>query len=239
MGTVPKNDLDQITYFEEHLPIWTANAAQIGLLPAQVTAFSALVTAARNQFNAAQAIRSASKAQTVNFHIKLDAMNEGGSDLIRTIRAYADLQNDPTVFVKAEIPPPATPSPVGPPGTPTDYTCTLNPTGLLTIKWKCANPAGGPGTVYEVRRCIGPVDSQSVWTLLGTSGKREYTDTTLPALSSDNAAGVTYEVTAVRSTSRGQPSQYMVRFANGSAQGSQQSSASSQSGGENEMKIAA
>ena len=45
-------------------------------------------------------------------------------------------------------------------------------------------------------------------TFLGTSGNRTFTDTTLPA----GSRGVIYQVTAVRSTRRGESGQFNVNF---------------------------
>lgn len=204
MSLLPDTIIGQIEFCEEHLPIWTANATQIGLLPAQVTAFGTAVTAARTQYNAAVAARAAAKNQTANMHQKLDTMNGQCADLVRIIRAYANVQNDPNVYIKAEIPAPPTPQPVPAPGTPGDFTVSINELGAIRIDWKCANPTSAIGTVYEVSRRIGSPE-ESEFTFVGNTGKKFFEDTTLPSGSAGGPFGVTYSVTGVRSTLRGNP----------------------------------
>ena len=97
------------------------------------------------------------------------------------------------------------------------------------LKWKCANPVGSVGTLYEVRRKTGT----SAFTLLSTEGTREFTDESLPA----GATGVTYEITARRTTVRGMPAQFNVNFGVGSGGGIFITSVTE--GGETGMKMAA
>jgi len=210
MAVVPTDRLDKIEFYEAHVTPWTTNAAAIGLTAAQMTAFSPLVTAARAAYNAAEAARQASKAATQNFYDKVRAMHAGpgaGADLIQLIKATAQTKNDPNVYVLAQIPAPAAPSVTPPPGTPFDFTVGLLQNGAVELKWKCNNPSGTQGTIYEVRRRIG----NGAWTFAGATGTRSFTDETLPSGSSP----ATYQVTAVRSTSRGNPSQFTVSFGSG------------------------
>ena len=50
--------------------------------------------------------------------------------------------------------------------------------GALIMKWKCANPAGSSGTVYQVFRRIGGTGE---FTYLGGCGTKEFIDATIPA----------------------------------------------------------
>jgi hypothetical protein len=76
--------------------------------------------------------------------------------------------------------------------------------GVLQLKWRCNNPPATAGTMYEVFRQEGSGPAVS----LGLSGKRSFTDTTIPA----GAAALTYSIVAVRSTARGIPAQFNVQF---------------------------
>lgn len=96
---------------------------------------------------------------------------------------------------------PATPGTLPPPGTPFDFTVSLMQSGALELKWKCNNPEGTSGTIYEVRRA---------GTFVGATGVRTFVDETLPGTSP-----VMYQVTAIRSTSRGNPAQFTVTFGTG------------------------
>jgi hypothetical protein len=87
-------------------------------------------------------------------------------------------------------------------------------TGALELKWKCNNPSGTQGTIYEVKRQIGGVGSGG-FVFVGASGVRSFTDDTLPS----GSAPVTYQITAVRSTARGKPAQFTVNFGIGGGGG--------------------
>ncbi|MBL9030862.1 MAG: hypothetical protein JNM80_04035 [Phycisphaerae bacterium] len=211
MGVVPDTRLGKIEFYEAHtLPggPWAANAAAIGLTPAAVTALGTLTTQARAAFNAAEAARQAAKAATQNFYDKVRAMHNGpgaGSDMIQTIRTWAESKNDPNVYTLAQIPPPATPGVSPPPGTPFDFTVGLLQSGALELKWKCNNPSGTQGTIYEVKRRIG---GSGNFSFVGATGVKAFTDDTVAA----GSPSVTYQITAVRSTQRGNPAQFTVNF---------------------------
>lgn len=212
MPTVPETRLGKIEFYESHNAPWTANAAAIGLTPASVTALGVLTTAARNAYNAHVAAQAAAKAATQVFYDKVRAMHSGtgaGAAMLDTIRAYAVAKGDPGVYSLAQIPPPATPGTTPPPGTPSNFIITLHPTGAIELKWKCLNPPGTSGTVYEVRRRIG---ASGAYTFLGSNGTRSFVDDTLPTSAASAVGGVSYEITAVRSTARGIASQVTVNF---------------------------
>lgn len=211
MGVVPDTRLGKIEFYEAHtLPggPWAANAAAIGLTPAAVTALGTLTTQARAAFNAAEAARQAAKAATQNFYDKVRAMHNGpgaGSDMIQTLRTWAESKNDPNVYTLAQIPPPATPGVTPPPGTPFEFTVGLLQNGALELKWKCNNPSGTQGTIYEVKRRTG---GSGAFNYIGSSGVKSFTDDTVVA----GSPSVTYQITAVRSTQRGNPAQFTVNF---------------------------
>lgn len=213
MGVVPDNRLGKIEFYESHLAPWTSNAAAIGLTPASVTALGTLTTAARSAYNAHVSALEAARAATANFYDKVRAMHNGpaaGADMIQTIKTYAQTKNDPNVYVLAQIPAPAVPGTRGggpPPGTPFDFAVGLLQNGALELKWKCNNPSGTQGTIYEVMRRSGG----GALTFAGATGVKLFTDETLPS----DSAPVTYQITAVRSTSRGNPAQFIVNFGMG------------------------
>jgi hypothetical protein len=212
MGVVPDTRLGKIEFYELHALAggpWAANAAAIGLTPAAVTTLGTLTAQARAAFNAAEAARQAAKAATQNFYDKVRAMHSGpgaGADMIEAIKNYAQTKNDPNVYTLAQIPPPATPGVTPPPGTPFDFTVGLLQNGALELKWKCNNPSGTQGTIYEVKRQLPGGTMQ----FIGASGVKSFTDDTLPG--GGGASPATYQVTAVRSTSRGNPAQFTVNF---------------------------
>lgn len=210
MGVVPESRLGKIEFYEAHLAPWTTSAAAIGLTPASVTALGGLTTNARKAFDAAEAARQAAKSATQAFYDAVRAMHNGpgaGADMIDAIRNKAQTTNNPNVYTLAQIPPPATPGATPPPGTPFDFTVGLLQDGSLELKWKCGNPSGTQGTIYEVKRQIGG----GAFAFVGATGVRTFTDDTLP----NGSAPVTYQITAVRSTQRGNPAQFVVNFGMG------------------------
>jgi hypothetical protein len=123
-------------------------------------------------------------------------MGTAGSAIIDQIRAKAKTVGGNSIYELAGIPAPATPSPVGAPGQPTDLVVTLTQTGALDMKWKCPNPPGAHGTTYNIFRRTGDVGD---YTYIGGTGVRELTDETAPG----GAPLLTYKIQAVRSTSVG------------------------------------
>ena len=233
MSIVPPSRLGKIEFYEAHITPWTTNAVAIGLTTAQVTALDTKVKDARDAYDAQIAAHDAARAATQDFYDKVRAMHSDpgfGADMIAAIKNKAQTTNNPNVYVLAQIPPPATPGTTPPPGTPFDFTVGLLQSGALELKWKCTNPTGTQGTLYEVKRRFGGVSAPFEYA--GASGTRAFTDETLPT----GSAPVTYQVTAVRSTSRGNPAQFTVNFGLGGGGGELTITSTSE---ESPVKIAA
>lgn len=94
------------------------------------------------------------------------------------LRGHPHTKNDPNVHLLAQIPPPAQGGVTPPPGTPFDFTVGLLQDGSLELKWKCSNPSGTVGTIYEVLRKAGP--STGAFVFLGATGVKTFTDDSLP-----------------------------------------------------------
>lgn len=220
MGIVPDTRLGKIEFYEAHTLAggpWATNAAAIGLTPAAVTALGTLTTQARKAFNDAEAARQAAKTATQAFYDAVRAMHSNpgaGADMIELIKNKAQTTNNPGVYTLAQIPPPATPGTTPPPGTPLDFTVGLLQNGALELKWKCNNPSGTQGTVYEVKRRDGG-GSGATFGYVGSTGVKNFTDETVVS----GTASVTYQVTAIRSTQRGNPGQFTVNFGMGGGGG--------------------
>jgi hypothetical protein len=229
MGVVPKKTQDLLDFADNHVSTFTTNAAAIGLTPAQALAFKTAAGAGRANFNSAVAADMAKKAATNTSQTSVAALRRTAAETIALIKAFADASANPSaVYDLAQIPMPATPSPAPAPGTPTNFTVALDQSGVVTLKWKCANPPGISGTNYEVQRKIGGAE----FVTLGTVGSRKFSDTTLPA----GSTGVTYQITAFRSTLRGTPAQFNVNFGVGGGGGMFIASTSE---GQASMKMAA
>lgn len=211
MSLVPQSRVGKIEFYEAHLPAWTTHAVPIGLGVPEVAALATAVANARAAYTAHVTALEAARAATQNFYDKVRHMHSApglGADMILKIRTKAQTANDPNVYVLAQIPPPATPGVTPPPGTPSDFAVGLLQDGSLQLKWKCGNPPGTVGTIYEVKRQIG---GEGVFAFVGASGVKSFLDDTLPG----GSAPVTYQITAVRSTARGNPAQFTVNFGMG------------------------
>lgn len=131
-------------------------------------------------------------------------MTRAASDILKQVKTKAAISG-PAVYALAEIPAPATPGPVPAPGQPTGFAAALGADGTVTITWKCANPPGSTGTIYQVWRRIGAAGEFSY---AGGTGAKKFVDATIPA----GSTGVTYQIQAVRSTAVGPWAQFNVNF---------------------------
>ena len=104
----------------------------------------------------------------------------------------------------SSVPPPPIPTAVPPPGTPYRFKATLKATGAVEMSFKCDNPAGSQGTIYQIYRAIG--DAEPIY--LGGTGTRKFADLTLPA----GTAVATYSIQAVRSTAVGEVAEFLVKL---------------------------
>jgi hypothetical protein len=201
---MPPDKVGKIEFCENHTAPWTTNAVAIGTTAAAVTDLTTKTTAARAAFNAQQAAQQAAKAATNDFNLAVTAMAAAASDIIKQVRVKASTAGN-SVYSLAEIPVPATPSPIGPLGTPQSFKVTLAQTGALELSWKCTNPRGATGTVYQLYRRIGATGE---FTYLGGVGEKKFMDDTVPA----GSAQVQYQIQAVRSTSVGPWALFIVNF---------------------------
>jgi hypothetical protein len=202
MGVVPPTRIEKIEFYEAHNPVWAANAAAIGLTAAQVTALTTLTTAARAAFNAQRAAQDAAKAATENFHNKVREMQSQGSDLIKTIKAYADTKNDPNVYVLANIPAPAAPTPAGPPVAPTDLAAVMNSDGTIRLTWKGSLAQRQFFSVWR------QLPSQNMPLQIGAVAAKEFTDVTVPR----GLNQVVYNVRAHRDAQVSTPTQNLIVY---------------------------
>jgi hypothetical protein len=125
------------------------------------------------------------------------------SDLAKIIEGTSTVTNEQKLDLGLSVR--ATPSPVPPPGTPNRFKVSLLGDGSIELKWKCNNPRGSTGTLYQVWRRIG---TSGEFDYLGGSGEKKFTDSTLPA----GATNVTYKLQAVRSTASGDWADCNVNF---------------------------
>ncbi|MCB9855533.1 MAG: hypothetical protein H6818_07570 [Phycisphaerales bacterium] len=176
--TSPRSDF--LEWCESHQSGFVDAYGEIGLTKEQALAFAATTEKAHTLLiDQAEALQRYEVA-TREVEAIMRLLRTQAGDACRSIRAFAELQAAPAkVYATARVAPPATPSPMSPPGRPTRLSATLTAaTGALTLTWKAAHPAGVGGTTYVIRRKL---PGESAFTLLGTAGKKQFVDETLPA----------------------------------------------------------
>lgn len=201
---LPSTRIDRVTFVENHTATWQTQATAIGTTTGAVTALTTKAVAARAAYNAHVLAQAQAKAATQAFYDAVASMTTDATAIIRQVKAKAALAGN-SIYTLALLPIPATPTPVPPPGTPTDFKVALQTDGALQLKWKCPNPAGAGGTTYQISRKDGAVGD---FNMLTTVGARSFTDPSIPA----GTPSVTYRVQALRSTAIGSPAYFLVNF---------------------------
>ena len=203
MRLVPESNAGKIQFFTTHVGPWAEHAAEIGTSPEEVAALEAELADAKAAYAAQQAAQQAAMSATLRLNSAVERMARRGAAIIQQVRARAAVAGN-TVYTTALISPPAHPSPIAPPGTPTRFEVELQSVGLLTLRWKCKNPRGSAGTMYQVRRSI----NGGRFEPLATVGERSFVDRSVPSGTSE----IIYEVRGVRSTAVGEAATQIVRL---------------------------
>jgi hypothetical protein len=213
-GIVPDKQAEAINFFTSRLSLWAANAANIGLLPANVSAITAAVSDAQAKLNAALTARANAKSATVALTDSLSTMRSLGGDLIKTIRAYAETTENPAVYSLSNIPPVSPPTPLGPPAEPTNVQAALNSGGAVELAWDGSRLGG---TSFSIERQLTPIAAvPGTWTLIAVVEDRTYTDANVP----QGQAMVAYRITAQRAGGTSDPSMPgVVLFGTAASQG--------------------
>lgn len=195
MPTVPRTIDNQIQFFQTHLPQWQAHAEAIGLSESGVAELAAATDAAREAKARQSRLHNAARAATADLKDALERMMTLGSSAVQTIRAKAMVAGD-QVYVLAQISRRGRKSKLGEPGAPYSFQTRVNSVGWVGLKWKCKNPPGAVGTVYQVFRQL---DHTGAYEFIGASGEKKFVDDTVPP----GTREIMYRVQAVRSTAKG------------------------------------
>lgn len=202
MGVVPNTRIGKVEFYEARISTWSSAATSIGTTTAAVTTLSNLTKAARDAFNAQQAAQAAAKSATERFHNAVREMQNAGGDIIKTVKAFADTTNNPNVFVIANIPAPAAPTPAGPPVTPTDLSAVMNSDGTIRLSWRGSISQRQFFSVWR------QLPSQSMPLQIGAVAAKDFTDVTVPR----GLQQVVYSVRAHRDSQVSTPTDNLVVF---------------------------
>jgi hypothetical protein len=218
---LPPTILGQIEFFEQRIADWAADPDAIGLDAQQANDLAGRLAAARSAYTAAQQIRQQSKNATATQKQAVGDLVRYGSDLIATIRAFADLQTDPVaIYDQAELDMPAPKgTPLPPPVPATNLRTQMDNTGAVSVRWTgtVAN-----GTVYAVYRRFA---QGSGYAQIGTSTTKSFVDRAVPVGTHE----ASYYVVALRDGMESAPSEAVnIRFGavlpSGQQQGAQSGS---------------
>ena len=209
MPIIPDKKVQQVQFCESHAPVWTANAAAIGLTAAQCTAFTTFTTNARKAYNDAQNAKQAYRAAVTNQNQALSAATANAADLIRVIKGFAEFTSNPNaVYSIAQIPPPAAPVPAQPPGKAGNILVTLEPSGAITITWDAEDSTASTGGFFNISRKL---PGQTSFMIIGgapgstmEARRMTFTDYTVPTSAAQT--GAQYIIQGRRGTMMGTPS---------------------------------
>lgn len=181
MSTYPTSPrADFLQWCQTHQQVFIDNAAAIGLTPEQATGFAVNTNAAVAADLAQEEAQTTAKVATQTVNDAVGVLRGDAGDVVRSIRAFAELQANPNaVYALAQIPAPAAATPAPPPARPTNLTVLLEAaSGDLTLRWKAANPVGTSGTAYIIRRRL---PGESEFQFLGVTGSKKFVDSSLVA----------------------------------------------------------
>lgn len=197
------NDAELYTGSENFSTKISATPTAFGLSAPAAAAYAALNTTWRSAYEVATDPATRTKAAIAAKNEARDPLRQMASDLAKIIDGTSTVTNEQRIELGLNVR--ATPTPVPPPGTPSNFRVELFEDGSLQLKWKCNNPNGAKGTLYQVYR---RTSAEGEFTYLGGSGDRKFLDATIPAGSSQ----VTYQIQGVRSTAVGPWAQFNVNF---------------------------
>ena len=207
MRTVPRSDSQRISYYQVHAEKWAQDPGAIGATPQQIADLQTKIGAANQALQRQRQARNAARSATDGLRTAMDTLSTAGSSLIYQIRAKARTGGTP-VYTAAMVSAPGSGTPMPEPGHPYKFEFSLDAIGCLTLTWKCDNPKGSVGTIYQVWRSDTGLDGKFVY--LGGSGIRKFVDATVPL----GTSTVTYRIQAIRSTAMGEPATFSVHFGN-------------------------
>lgn len=193
MRVLPRSTIDLIDFCETHNPVWqSAPPSAIGLSGSLMAHIQVLTDAARKSYARAETARNASKSATATLVNDAALLRAAAGDLIRQIKAFAELQTEANpVFARARIAAPLPASPLGAPGQPVGMTFSLDNSGAITLRWKAKNATPSSGTFFIIKRRL---KGETNFTPVGTVGVKRFTDRSLPM----GTPSASYQIMPVR-----------------------------------------
>lgn len=210
--TIPDTKPGQLDFFEARIDAWTANAADLGLLDTQTTQLASLLSVARSAFDEVQQAKLDLKGLVEVQDQFLAELVKFGSQLVQTIRAFAEQTGSAQVYATAMLEPRKSPEAI-PPFPASNLTYTLKTSGALEIKW---DGRLSTGTSYILERSIFNAQGQpSAFTAIAFIDGLSFKDETVP----HGTVHALYQVRALKGETTTEPTApIFVRFATGNGQ---------------------
>lgn len=201
MSTYPTSPRSAfLEWCQAHITIFEAKWQDIGITQAQAADFKAATEAAAAKLTALNMAKTAAMGATEAAGTAFGELRTVAAAVVRSIRTFAENENNPNVYVLANVPPPVDPSVAPPPAKPTNISVELNgTTGAVMLSWKASNPAGTSGTSYIIRR---RTNTTGEFAFVGVTGEKRFTDNTFFA----GPDMVQYTIQGQRADSAGQVS---------------------------------
>ena len=191
MSNVPSQPkVEQIIWFENHIPLWSASPVSFGATAGMVTSVLNATKAARDAYTVAQNAKQATKNAVTGQDEQVRSMLLVGRDLVNVMKAFIANTNNPALWAQAGIEPNTAPGTAAAPTAPFELSAEIDSQGDVLVKWKARQPRGVSGVIYSVRRSIDGAD----FALLDSVGEKVFSDETVPV----GAHMVTYAVKAKR-----------------------------------------
>ncbi len=186
---------------------WQGDPEAVGLDAGRVAALQAANDAAAAAQQQLEAARQTTERATSVFNNACNTVRQLAGQCVRSIDAFALASGDPNAVWELAAVPALRPRGAGKsPAQPRAFTAGLNGNGSLTVKWKCSNPRGVSGVVYQVSRRL---NNTGPFSVLDTVGGKQFVDGSIPA----GTFAVTYKVVGKRGQRVGPVSdQFTVQF---------------------------
>jgi hypothetical protein len=202
------NDAQLYTGSEAFSAQISATPTAFGLSALQASSYAALNATFGEKYLAANNEETRTKAAIVAKTEAARLLRLAAADLAKIIDGTPTVTDAQKTALGLNVR--KVPSPMGAPGTAYNLKVKLMGDGSIDMGWKCNNPRGSTGTIYQIFRRIG-AGAADAFEYLGGVGSKKLHDTTIPA----GTAVVTYKIQAVRSTAVGDWAEFSVNFGNG------------------------
>jgi len=211
-SNLPTDPADVITFVSSRASVWALNQPLIGSTPAEVAAVEAILAEAKAAMRAAGIARDAARSATQQYYDAARRLRNASRIVVDNAKNLARASDDASVYQHARLNAPkvrARQAP--PPGKPVRVECEAKQFGQVVVTWKCANPRGLHGVVYEVlRRTLevserdgkrvvkwGPMEHIGI-----AGGDKRFVDTTVPV----GVPQVSYMIVSMHNGRKGETS---------------------------------